>query len=294
MAKKLTTPYFGFKATDSKMKCRGTQYILNKTFTIEYEKEVATCNHGYHYCKHLMDVFNYYDSYDMRVFTVESPIGAYIDKEHDKVAVSKIKFTKELTLNNILTQLHSETVGNKKFDPHHLNWNVKGWIFGNASKCTADDLTIVGSIFKKMDYHPAIYVWDVITSCKENMLAYSPYVLKGTSPTHVEKFIKQGVLVPNIEKYFNDHGIRQLGIRDVDSAIAFAEVHDQLDMLASSDNEDIRIAVAKKGKKLDVLINDKSWKVRKQVAKLGYKPKVLQYDPNSKVSTVAIKKLLKM
>lgn len=48
----------GYKITDSDYSCRGFKYELNHTYTIE--EDPVPCKSGFHFCKELIDCFNYY------------------------------------------------------------------------------------------------------------------------------------------------------------------------------------------------------------------------------------------
>ena len=66
----------GYKGTDANMQCHGFQYELNKEHCIE--GEVVLCRNGFHYCRKLEDVFNYYSLYDSsnnRFFKVKALIN---------------------------------------------------------------------------------------------------------------------------------------------------------------------------------------------------------------------------
>ena len=50
----------GYKATDKDMKCRGYQYKLNEVHDMPADVEIRDCESGFHLCKYLADVFDYY------------------------------------------------------------------------------------------------------------------------------------------------------------------------------------------------------------------------------------------
>jgi PPE-repeat protein len=89
----------GYKVTDSEMKCRDYQFELDKEFTID--KNIVICKSGFHFCKELINCFNYYSfNPSNRVFEVEGYED--FDFEQDKVAVKKLKMIKELTWYEVL------------------------------------------------------------------------------------------------------------------------------------------------------------------------------------------------
>jgi PPE-repeat protein len=89
----------GYKVTDANMKCRDFQFELDKDFTVD--KDVVICKSGFHFCKKLINCFDYY-SFDPnnRVFEVEG--YDEFDFEQDKVAVKKLKILKELNWYDVL------------------------------------------------------------------------------------------------------------------------------------------------------------------------------------------------
>lgn len=110
----------GFKGTDSEMKCRDYQFKIGETFTVSDEKEVKLCEHGFHLCATLKDVFKYYPIGDNNRFF---KVKALVRKEDydalycnyslavfvpyplitkDKIAAKSIIFIEELSVDEIL------------------------------------------------------------------------------------------------------------------------------------------------------------------------------------------------
>ena len=115
----------GFKATDKDMKCRDYQYELHKCFDISDDKEVVECEHGFHLCKELKDVFKYYAiGKSNRFFEVKALVrktdyelysgGDFVWNAHymsiapgkDKLVAKSIIFTRELTVDEILSDIY--------------------------------------------------------------------------------------------------------------------------------------------------------------------------------------------
>lgn len=92
----------GFKAMNPDMTCIGFQFEVGKTYEITNGKPLKTCNDsGFHFCRDLNDVFNYYNFLKCRLFEIEA-LGEVVD-ESNKSATNKIKIVRELTqeeLNN--------------------------------------------------------------------------------------------------------------------------------------------------------------------------------------------------
>ena len=110
----------GFKGTNSEMKCRDYQFKIGETFTVSDEKEVKLCEHGFHLCATLKDVFDDYPIGDNNRFF---KVKALVRKEDydrlycnyslsmivqhplipkDKIAAKSIIFIEELSVDEIL------------------------------------------------------------------------------------------------------------------------------------------------------------------------------------------------
>ena len=74
----------GYKALNEDMSTKygNMTYELNKVYEIEVE--LIMCENGYHFCKELINVFNYYPL-DSRVFEIDTLDGEIKkDNEFDK------------------------------------------------------------------------------------------------------------------------------------------------------------------------------------------------------------------
>lgn len=79
----------GYKGTDKDMRCRDVQFELGKTFVIENGKEIKECENGYHLCRNLKDVFQYYDlSAGNRYFKVRALVRISDIEEQDAILCS--------------------------------------------------------------------------------------------------------------------------------------------------------------------------------------------------------------
>jgi len=87
----------GYKATING-KCKNQLYKLGKTYTLDGKMKM--CEKGFHFCKCLYDVFNYYEPNEkgLKVFKVEA-LGN-IKTEGDKSVTNKIKILEEVSLAN--------------------------------------------------------------------------------------------------------------------------------------------------------------------------------------------------
>ena len=85
----------GYKAFDKGLICRGFQYEVGKDFY--YDQEIRLCNSGFHFCKSLGNVYEYYKfGTDIVVAEIESD-GDVIDEEnHEKSVTNHLRITRIL------------------------------------------------------------------------------------------------------------------------------------------------------------------------------------------------------
>ena len=95
----------GYKVFNSDWTCRGFQYEVGKTYTLEGKPEI--CVNGFHFCENLVDCFNYY-KFDPNNKVAE--IRAYntiLNNGKDKSCTNKIKIMKELSWAEVLRMVNS-------------------------------------------------------------------------------------------------------------------------------------------------------------------------------------------
>lgn len=107
----------GYKGTDRDMRCRDCQFELGKQFDIPGDEEVKLCHHGFHFCKELRDVYEYYALRGChRFFKVKALVrksdydgyGRLVPDEGsgfttiDKLVAKSIIFERELTLDELI------------------------------------------------------------------------------------------------------------------------------------------------------------------------------------------------
>lgn len=117
----------GYKATESDMTCRGYQYELNKQFDISDDKEIEVCEHGFHFCKELSDVYRYYEIenghrfFEVKALVRKSDYEAYGQGGWEfrdghvvrtstvyKLVAKSIVFTRELTVDELVTRFGAD------------------------------------------------------------------------------------------------------------------------------------------------------------------------------------------
>lgn len=118
----------GYKVTDKNMQCRGFQYELGKKFI--HEGDIELCESGFHFCKKLIECFNYYVfNPTNRVFEIEH--GDAIGDEDDKMVTDSIVFLRELTWAEVLDMLNMG-IGNSGHS-NSGNWNSGKHNTGNMN-----------------------------------------------------------------------------------------------------------------------------------------------------------------
>ena len=118
----------GYKAFNKGLKCKDFQYKLGKDFY--YKGEISLCNSGFHFCKSLGDVYNYYSfGTDTIVAEVESK-GDVIDEENKEKSVTnhlkiiRILNAEQASNNNGLNNLGHSNTG---------HWNTGHWNTGDRN-----------------------------------------------------------------------------------------------------------------------------------------------------------------
>lgn len=75
----------GYKATRKDMTCRGYQFEINKQFDMPEGAEIEDCKSGFHFCRDLKDVFDYYKVMDgNRFFKVHALVRKKDYEEYGK------------------------------------------------------------------------------------------------------------------------------------------------------------------------------------------------------------------
>ena len=84
----------GYKVFNSDWTCKGFQYKVGETY--EIDGKPTCCKKGFHFCKKLVDCFNYY-SFDPNNKVAEIECLGDVDFGEDKYCTNKIKIIKELS-----------------------------------------------------------------------------------------------------------------------------------------------------------------------------------------------------
>lgn len=84
----------GYKAFNQDLTCRGFQYEIGKTYSIEGLP--VLCEKGFHFCKNIKDTYRYYPMKEsIRICKVEA-IGEIVTDDDIKYCTNKIKILEEI------------------------------------------------------------------------------------------------------------------------------------------------------------------------------------------------------
>lgn len=132
----------GYKGMNKDMMCRDHQFELDKQYDIPENETVLVCRCGFHFCKDLKDVFNYYDigngnryfqvsglvrkkDYEEYGKTVLDTSSIFVSThKRDKLAAKSIVITRELTLEEIVADyiLYLE-----QYAEQYKSWTSDDW-----------------------------------------------------------------------------------------------------------------------------------------------------------------------
>ena len=87
----------GFKGFNEDLTCRGFQYEIGKTY--KHNGEVELCSSGFHFCRKLKDVHNFYNLKTSRICEIVAD-GKIIDDDKKSVC-SRIRIVREVSREEI-------------------------------------------------------------------------------------------------------------------------------------------------------------------------------------------------
>ena len=128
----------GYKGFTHDMTCRGFQYEPGKTY--EMDGVIEPCERGFHFCRKMADVFNYYDEKGCRYAEVEA-VGKVVEYG-DKSVTNKIRIIRELTWTEVLEVMYSQAGPELKSSPFPADEIVRARENG-----TLDEMLLSGTEF---------------------------------------------------------------------------------------------------------------------------------------------------
>ena len=116
----------GFKGFDKNLCCRGYQYEVGKTY--EMDENIELCERGFHFCKSLFNVHNYYNfnNEDNRYCEIEA-LGKVIDTgDKEKSVTNIIKIVREIPKEEFIQMSNT--------DSNNTGWcNTGDWNTGDRN-----------------------------------------------------------------------------------------------------------------------------------------------------------------
>ena len=85
----------GYKGFNKDMTCRGFQYEIGKEY--EMKEQIELCKRGFHFCKKIADIQNYYNIQENDVILCEIEALGEIQEGDDKCVTNKIKILREIS-----------------------------------------------------------------------------------------------------------------------------------------------------------------------------------------------------
>lgn len=118
----------GYKVFNPDWTCRDFKYKVGKTY--EIKEKPKCCEIGFHFCKNLVDCFNYYSfDPDNKVAEIEAIGDISYSKDNTKCATNKISIIKELSWYEVLEIVN---IGKGNTGIYNTgNYNSGNWNSGN-------------------------------------------------------------------------------------------------------------------------------------------------------------------
>ena len=97
----------GYKVFNSDWTCRGFQYKVGEIY--KHEGKISICKTGFHFCKKLIDCFNYYTFNPKNKVAIVEATGEVIEESSyssSKCVTDEIKIVKELNWHEVLDTIN--------------------------------------------------------------------------------------------------------------------------------------------------------------------------------------------
>ena len=116
----------GYKVFNPDFTCRGFKYEVGKTYTIE--GDIECCERGFHFCKELIDCFNYYNFDYNNKFAIVEANDKIITDNDEKYCTNNITIVRELNFSEVCKILgFSEKIGRIFIDSLNISRQYKGF-----------------------------------------------------------------------------------------------------------------------------------------------------------------------
>ena len=116
----------GYKVFNPDFTCRDFQYEAGKTYTIN--GEIECCRKGFHFCKELINCFDYYNFDYNNKFAIVEANDKIITNDNEKYCTNNITIIKELSFTEVCEILgFSEKLGRLFVDSFNITKSYKGF-----------------------------------------------------------------------------------------------------------------------------------------------------------------------
>ena len=119
----------GFKGFNQDLTCRGFQYEICKTY--EYDGNIELCSQGFHFCRKLQDVHDFYNLKESRICEIVAD-GKIIDDDKKSVC-ARISIIRELSREEIDAAVNTGEDNTGVFNSG--DWNSGNWNSGYFCAC---------------------------------------------------------------------------------------------------------------------------------------------------------------
>jgi len=150
----------GYKGFENDMTCRGFQYEVGQTY--EQDRDIGLCKSGFHFCRNVADVLNYYNGHDCRYAVVEA-LGEVIDGE-DKSVTDRLRIVRELTREEVFKEMAASAGMSLEYSPFPADEIIQAREDG-----ALDKLLPSGTEFPVRFSNGE---WNVLVACKDRDHTY--------------------------------------------------------------------------------------------------------------------------
>ena len=117
---------FGYKVFNPDLTCRDFKYEVGKTYTID--GDIECCRKGFHFCKDLINCFNYYNFDYNNKFAIVEANDKIITVDDEKFCTNNITIVRELNFSEVCEILgFSEKIGRLFVDSFNITKSYKGF-----------------------------------------------------------------------------------------------------------------------------------------------------------------------
>jgi len=164
----------GYKGFEKDLTCRKFQYEIGKEY--KTEEKINPCIYGFHFCKNLKDVSNYYSFTKDYRFCIVEAFGDVID-EKDKSVTNHIKIVEEISKEKIY-EILNQPYWDKAYEIQQRVPNVL--LGGSMALMLHGLLSYDDKLFHDIDFVLPHYITDINLLRKEEDVKKEKEIKKGS------------------------------------------------------------------------------------------------------------------